>query len=400
MAVVLYHMGISASGYLGVDAFFVINGFLIVPKVVRDIANGQFRYFAFLEKRTGRLFPLAVLAAALSLLAGYYGMVPDDYENLAQSVVATNIFSNNILASITTRNYWETVNEFKPLMHTWYLGILFEFYLFFPLVVMAVKRLSKKMGFGFDKYAVITLLALSTLSVLLYLNPSVSTGDRFYLLPYRFFELSFGGLAGMWIADHRQGRLYRHGALSGACFAILSLILFVGAFQIGEQPVGYNLDSGAAYTGDYFIPQNILLLTTVVLTLFFLVSENTQSCLVSWFQKAGGGDILHPRNHQLQHLHLASADTCILSLLHFDRPFAAFRSRLCHRSTHTVIHYLSLDRTESQIMPANENRTSAGLCPDQRSCLGSLSACRGSTRHSGTICSERQRVQKHVCRIQ
>lgn len=289
MAVVLYHMGISASGYLGVDAFFVINGFLIVPKVVRDIANGQFRYFAFLEKRTVRLFPLAVLAAALSLLAGYYGMVPDDYENLAQSVVATNIFSNNILASITTRNYWETVNEFKPLMHTWYLGILFEFYLFFPLVVMAVKRLSKKMGFGFDKYAVITLLALSTLSVLLYLNPSVSTGDRFYLLPYRFFELSFGGLAGMWIADHRQGRLYRHGALSGACFAILSLILFVGAFQIGEQPVGYNLDSGAAYTGDYFIPQNILLLTTVVLTLFFLVSENTQSCLVSWLQKAGGG---------------------------------------------------------------------------------------------------------------
>ena len=282
LAIVLYHMGISRSGYLGVDAFLVVNGFLVVPKVVSGIDEGTFRLLPFLEKRAMRLLPLMLLASLLSLLVGFWGMLPDDYENLGESVVATNFFSSNILAWVTINNYWDVSNDFKPLMHTWYIGILFEFYLVFPLIVMLVKRLSERLRFGFEKYAVITILALSVISLLLYLNPSVGTGDKFYLLPFRFYEMAFGGLAGMWIASaQRKGRLLAGGLLSGTGFLVLLLTMFAGIFYVGETETEYCLVSGAADKGESFIPQNILLLLTVVLTLLFVVSDNTKSRLAA-----------------------------------------------------------------------------------------------------------------------
>lgn len=59
-------------------------------------------------------------------------MLPDDLENLAESVVATNVFANNILQAITTKNYWDVVNEYKPLMHTWSLGVEEQYYFLYP----------------------------------------------------------------------------------------------------------------------------------------------------------------------------------------------------------------------------------------------------------------------------
>lgn len=281
LAVVLYHMGISRSGYLGVDVFFVINGFLIMPKVVNECSIGKFRYFQFLEKRIMRLLPLMLLASLFVLLVGFWGMLPDDYENLSESVIATNFFSSNVLASITIKDYWNVANDYNALMHTWYIGILFEFYLVFPLIVMLVKLLSKKMCFGFYKYAIITIVALSIVSVLLYLNPSISTGDRFYLLHYRFFELAFGGLAGMWIVNQRKGLLYNNSFLSAIGFIILSLVMFVGIFYLSELKTDYDIVTGAGGIAESYIPQNILLLTTVILTIFFIVSDNMKSYLVS-----------------------------------------------------------------------------------------------------------------------
>ena len=136
IAVVLFHMGLLKSGYLGVDAFFVINGFLVVPSVIRKIYQSDFSFFSFMEKRIVRLLPLIVLVSAVALGLGYFVMLPDHYENLAQSVVAGNLMSENILSAITTKNYWDVVNEYKPLMHLWYVGILFEFYMVFPILML------------------------------------------------------------------------------------------------------------------------------------------------------------------------------------------------------------------------------------------------------------------------
>lgn len=136
LAVVLFHLGIIKSGYLGVDVFLVVNGFLIVPSVCKNIVIGKFSYLQFLEKRILRLWPMIVLATSVCLLIGYIGMLPDDYENVGESVVASNLFSENILLSITTHDYWNASNDYNPLMHLWYVGILFEFYVLFPIILM------------------------------------------------------------------------------------------------------------------------------------------------------------------------------------------------------------------------------------------------------------------------
>lgn len=140
IAVVLYHMGILKSGYLGVDVFLVLGGFFIIPSIVEKVSRNQFQYFKFLIERIIRLLPAVLIASVLCLIIGFIFYLPDDYENMAESVFASLFFSNNILSAITTGNYWNTANDFKPFMHTWYLGILMEFYVIAPLLVMALKK--------------------------------------------------------------------------------------------------------------------------------------------------------------------------------------------------------------------------------------------------------------------
>lgn len=126
------------------DLFLVINGYLVTKSIFQEYRNDSFPYFRFLVKRVIRLWPLVLLAGAVSLLIGYFNMLPDDLENVGQSVVASNVFVNNILANITTRDYWYVGQKFKPLMHMWYFGIVVQFYVVYPLITMAVRGISRK----------------------------------------------------------------------------------------------------------------------------------------------------------------------------------------------------------------------------------------------------------------
>mgnify|MGYP000822172057 FL=1 len=114
LAVFFYHVGWLQTGYLGVDVFFVINGFLIVPNLLLQTRNRDFSYLEYVMKRVMRLWPLTLLASALVLLIGIWGMLPDDFENLSQAVIASNLFSENILSAITTRNYWDCLLYTSP----------------------------------------------------------------------------------------------------------------------------------------------------------------------------------------------------------------------------------------------------------------------------------------------
>lgn len=277
LAVVLYHMGISKSGYLGVDVFFVISGFLITPKIVELINIGNFKYFSFLEQRIIRLFPLLLFVSIFSLIIGYIGMLPDDYENLSQSVIASICFSNNILSAITTWDYWEITNEFKPLMHTWYIGILFEYYLIFPLVVILLKRLSNKYKIDFIRFVLISIFTISIISFLLYISPIISEVNKFYLFPSRFFEIAFGGLAGILIRNKRQNKLYKGGAFSCIFLVILLFVIYFSLDLFDREIVGYNIVSGEVLTKDNYLLKSILLIITVLFTLFYVVFENTKN---------------------------------------------------------------------------------------------------------------------------
>lgn len=209
-AVILFHFGIFPNGYLGVDIFFVISGYLITGIIYREINNNQFSIIDFYLRRTRRIIPLTLILVLLSLLVGFFVMLPDDLENLGQSAIATNVFANNILQAITTKNYWDVVNEYKPLMHTWSLGIEEQYYIAYPLILIII-------GKNHSKWLLPLLCTLAVISILLHLLP-IEHYKKFYYLPFRFFELAAGGIAAIYLKDNLINHNY-------SSLLILTLIL-------------------------------------------------------------------------------------------------------------------------------------------------------------------------------
>lgn len=101
IAIVLYHLGILPYGYLGVDVFLVINGYFITKELIQSFQNDTFSYWDFLINKLTRLWPLVVIACTVSLCIGWYYMLPDDYENLAESVVASSTFSQKYIRIVS-----------------------------------------------------------------------------------------------------------------------------------------------------------------------------------------------------------------------------------------------------------------------------------------------------------
>ena len=274
ISVILYHIGFLKSGYLGVDLFFVINGFLLVPKVLRGISKDEFEYFDFIKKRISRLLPLVILACVVSLITGFALMLPDDFENLSESIIASIFFSNNILSSITVDNYWNVVNDYKPLMHFWYLGILMEYYILFPLIPMAIRKIHK----GNEEkekliYLVMVLLSIASLVMLFW--PGIGVGDKFYLLPYRFFELTLGGLAGIiTMKIHFKSRYEKYFSISS--IALLLVTLFIGVFSFDIHTIGIatSIVGGETASDGLVLPNTVLIVMIVLFSCTYLITEN------------------------------------------------------------------------------------------------------------------------------
>lgn len=192
IAVVVYHLAGSflPFGYLGVEIFFVISGYLLMRSMIRSMENGTFSFWDQVTRRLFRFWPAVLAVSTLSLCVGFFVMLPDDYENLAQSVIASSGFLNNVLAAITTKNYWDVVNLFKPLMHTWYLGVLLQAY----AVIIAVCAVCN----GISKHKITVLrwitLAVTVISLVLYLSPAFGATSKFYFLPFRLYEITVGSL--------------------------------------------------------------------------------------------------------------------------------------------------------------------------------------------------------------
>jgi len=186
LAVLFFHLGYLPNGYLGVDIFFAISGFLITKIVYTEALENRFSITKFYLRRIRRIIPLVLTITFVALILGLLVMLPNDLESLSQSVFATNVFANNILLLISSMNYWDIVNDYKPLMHTWSLGIEEQFYLAYPLIFLFLS--GKKI-----RWVLPILLFLTFLSLILFAT-STNVSSRFCLIQYRFFELSLGGI--------------------------------------------------------------------------------------------------------------------------------------------------------------------------------------------------------------
>ena len=275
IAVVLYHIGLLKSGYLGVDVFFVINGFLIIPGLCNKIGADEFNYFAFLKKRVTRLLPMVVLASIACLIIGYFGMLPDHFENLAESVVASNLFSENILSAITTKNYWNAANDYKPLMHMWYVGVLFEFYLVFPVILLIARWFVGRMRVQSKNFLPHIVAGICLFSLIVYLLPYFSDSEKFYYLPFRLFEISLGGLAGIFYNEQRSKTDLNWMWITLLIFLVFSSVLTFNLENIGNQmPV---IGGGSNFENTGLIAHKSTLLILVVLMSSVVVSRNNSS---------------------------------------------------------------------------------------------------------------------------
>lgn len=230
IAVVFYHYGLLLNGYLGVDLFLVIAGYLTTKSLYKKIiipqstTKGGWVFAEFELGRIARLLPTLILAGIVCMSVGFFVMIDDTYESLSQSVIATNFFGNNVIELIATGDYWAADKQFSPLMHTWYVGLLMQFYIVFPLLFLAA-QLDKKS----PQKALLTLLvSLSFISLILFLGEQ-DTARRFYLLPYRFFEFGIGGIAALLYKPEEHKSVYGGGIY--ICYALL-LLLFVLNIEI------------------------------------------------------------------------------------------------------------------------------------------------------------------------
>lgn len=200
LAVVLYHFGYLPSGFLGVDVFLTIGGYLIIPKLMTDIIKGTYNPFLFIWKRITRFIPLIIIISVFALAIGWFLMLPDDYENLSESVFASNIFANNILQSITVENYWKAVNQFKPLLTTWYLGLIVQIFLIIDVAFYLISLITQALKFRSNTISVIvviSLIFLAIVSLVFYLFAPISYNTKYYSALYRIWEFLIGGIIGI-----------------------------------------------------------------------------------------------------------------------------------------------------------------------------------------------------------
>jgi peptidoglycan/LPS O-acetylase OafA/YrhL len=220
-SVVAFHAfpNLVKGGFVGVDIFFVISGFLISGIIFGALEADGFSYANFYGRRIRRIFPALIAVCAATLLAGWYVLLPDEFEHLGKHLAAGAAFVSNG-ALWYESGYFDAASDTKPLLHLWSLAIEEQFYIVWPLVLGLVWR--RKRGF--------LVVTLSIALVSFVINVATVGHDpvaAFYSPLSRFWELMLGGVLA-YIAMHRPEVLQRHGtARSWAGAALVGAGIFV-----------------------------------------------------------------------------------------------------------------------------------------------------------------------------
>ncbi|WP_404712378.1 acyltransferase family protein [Sphingomonas sp. MMS24-J13] len=224
LPVILFHAGVSGftGGYIGVDIFYVISGYLITSIIVEERLAGKFTLAGFYERRARRILPALFVVMALCLPLAWWWMLPGELGDFGRSLVSVSLFASNVLFWRTS-GYFGGTPELKPLLHTWSLGIEEQYYLFFPLLVAFL------LPFGLKRLMmVIAILAILSFSLSVYLTTRQPMAN-FFLLPPRAWELFAGSLLALMSMPGTSSSIAgpRHEAFGLAGIALILVPIFV-----------------------------------------------------------------------------------------------------------------------------------------------------------------------------
>ena len=215
-SVLLFHGNLGCpGGYVGVDVFFVISGFLITRILLNDLDDRRISLAHFWERRVRRILPILLVVIATTLVLGWFHFWPDDLASLSESALAMAVMCSNFHFWQET-GYFDGPAESKPLLHTWSLAVEEQFYIIYPiLLVWLAPRISKR-----QLGAWLWLIALGSFllcAVVVYKSPAAT----FYLLPTRMWELLAGGL----LAFHLKYNRFSHSRAVSEAVAWSGLVL-------------------------------------------------------------------------------------------------------------------------------------------------------------------------------
>ena len=220
--VLLFHAGIGgfSGGFVGVDVFFVISGFLITGIILPEVEGGRFSIVSFYERRVRRIFPALFTVLLVSAVVATCLLLPRDLAAFGQSLVTTTFFVSNV-------DFWQQTGYFGPaaeeipLLHTWSLAVEEQFYILFPLFLLACARGTRR------RLVVATLLVMGASFVLSVVGVAREPEAAFYLAPSRAWELGLGALLAMGaVAPSHRLRSRNITAVLGAAAIIGSVFAY------------------------------------------------------------------------------------------------------------------------------------------------------------------------------
>ena len=226
LLVFAYHLGTARcrGGFVGVDVFFVISGYLIGSIILTEIANSKFSLASFYERRVRRIFPALFVLLCASCWFAYRYLLPVESKSFAKSLLAATLSVSNIFF-LQQSGYFDGPAAMKPLLHTWSLAVEEQFYVFLPLFLMAIRRFSPRARL----WLVSTVAGLSF--VVSVIGVFHNREAAFYLAHTRAWELLLGTLIAMDLFP-RISALWRN----VAAFSGLTLIFCAGYFFSAATP--------------------------------------------------------------------------------------------------------------------------------------------------------------------
>jgi peptidoglycan/LPS O-acetylase OafA/YrhL len=224
LPVILFHAGFRAfgGGFIGVDIFFVISGYLITGIIWNDLEKKRFSLRRFYERRVRRILPALFLVLAVCVPLGWFTLPPNQTTDLAKSALATLVFVSNFYF-FSQANYFAPNADVLPLQHTWSLAVEEQFYVFFPLLLMALYRAHSVRRIT----AFIVMLGIASFALCEWVHRWAPEAN-FYLAPFRVWELMAGSICAL---AERQVRISGN-SLFGATGLLL---IFLGFAVINKS---------------------------------------------------------------------------------------------------------------------------------------------------------------------
>ena len=286
ISVIIYHLQISlfdfpvlSGGFLGVDIFFVISGYLITSIILKELnATSKFSFLTFYERRARRILPILLVVITSTFIVGWFLLFPSAYLDLSKSILYTLGFSSNFYFFLSETEYQAVSSLFKPLLHTWSLAVEEQYYIIFPVILILLYKYFKRHLFKLLTLAIVINLCLIHFTGNLKFSPPYLEDNfkfiaptfifDFYFLTSRFWELLLGScLAYIGINKINKDQNNNHN----------SLISFIGLVCIVVPLFLYN--------DEMFHPSVFTLLPVIGVSLIIHFTTNKKNIVKNLLSK-------------------------------------------------------------------------------------------------------------------